>query len=286
LLLGPLAGLLLASRPASLREWAWIAAGLALAVLGTLAPASLADSFLRALAAFLTGTMALSVLQRPRRGLAAIGVPVAMAAGAAVVGAAIAGASLRAIELAAAHSLYVGFTAQAEALAKATGPAAEFARAAMAELAGESRGLAAFLPAALVIESLLGAALARRLYFRVASHPVGSAPEPFARFTFSDQMIWAVVAGLALTLAPLPEPLRTYGANVLAVTLALYAARGAAVLRASAPALPGVVAATLVFVSFVLLAFVAGGLALLGLADTWLDFRRRLATPSNGGRTR
>jgi hypothetical protein len=32
-----------------------------------------------------------------------------------------------------------------------------------------------------------------------------------------------------------------------------------------------------------LLPFVVSGLLLLGLADTWLDFRRRLATPSTGG---
>jgi hypothetical protein len=31
-------------------------------------------------------------------------------------------------------------------------------------------------------------------------------------------------------------------------------------------------------VAMFLLPFVAGGLTLLGLADTWLDFRRRLAT--------
>jgi hypothetical protein len=35
-------------------------------------------------------------------------------------------------------------------------------------------------------------------------------------------------------------------------------------------------------ISLFLLPFVAGGLTLLGLADTWLDFRRR-ATPANRG---
>jgi hypothetical protein len=32
----------------------------------------------------------------------------------------------------------------------------------------------------------------------------------------------------------------------------------------------------------VLLPFVLGGLTIVGLADTWLDFRRRL-TPATGG---
>jgi hypothetical protein len=35
-------------------------------------------------------------------------------------------------------------------------------------------------------------------------------------------------------------------------------------------------------VTLLLLPFVLGGLTLLGLADTWLDFRRRL-TPVTGG---
>jgi hypothetical protein len=32
-----------------------------------------------------------------------------------------------------------------------------------------------------------------------------------------------------------------------------------------------------------LLPFAVGGLALLGLADIWLDFRRRIAPPPSGG---
>jgi hypothetical protein len=35
-------------------------------------------------------------------------------------------------------------------------------------------------------------------------------------------------------------------------------------------------------VTVVLLPFVLGGLTIVGLADTWLDFRRRL-TPATGG---
>jgi hypothetical protein len=40
------------------------------------------------------------------------------------------------------------------------------------------------------------------------------------------------------------------------------------------------VIATIAVVALVLLPFVLGGLTLLGLADTWLDFRRRLAPPT------
>jgi hypothetical protein len=46
---------------------------------------------------------------------------------------------------------------------------------------------------------------------------------------------------------------------------------------------PGAVLAALAVVTIFLLPFVMGGLTLLGLADTWLDFRRRIATPATGG---
>ena len=42
-------------------------------------------------------------------------------------------------------------------------------------------------------------------------------------------------------------------------------------------------AAVLALISMFLLPFVVGGLTLLGLADTWLDFRRRSSTPTTGG---
>jgi hypothetical protein len=42
---------------------------------------------------------------------------------------------------------------------------------------------------------------------------------------------------------------------------------------------------TLAMVTIVLLPFVLGGLTIVGLADTWLDFRRRL-TPATGGHDR
>jgi uncharacterized protein YybS (DUF2232 family) len=58
----------------------------------------------------------------------------------------------------------------------------------------------------------------------------------------------------------------------------LYAARGLAVFSAGSKRVPRAVIAILGVVAMFLLPFVVGGLTLLGLADTWLDFRRRLAT--------
>jgi hypothetical protein len=68
------------------------------------------------------------------------------------------------------------------------------------------------------------------------------------------------------------------GSNLLLVWSVLYAARGLAVFSAGSQRVPALVIATLSVVAMFLLPFVLGGLTLLGLADTWLDFRRRLAT--------
>jgi len=50
------------------------------------------------------------------------------------------------------------------------------------------------------------------------------------------------------------------------------------VLSAGSKRVPRAVIATLGLVAMFLLPLVVGGLTLLGLADTWVDFRRRLAT--------
>ena len=72
------------------------------------------------------------------------------------------------------------------------------------------------------------------------------------------------------------------GDNLVLVWAALYAVRGMAVFAAIAGRVPAPVLAALAAVTLLLLPFVLGGLTLLGLADTWLDFRRRL-TPVTGG---
>ncbi len=74
-----------------------------------------------------------------------------------------------------------------------------------------------------------------------------------------------------------PRPGGSSGANLLLVLGVLYAARGLAVFFGAARASGRAgAAAVLLLISMFLLPFVVGGLTLLGLADTWLDFRRRL----------
>jgi uncharacterized protein YybS (DUF2232 family) len=138
-------------------------------------------------------------------------------------------------------------------------------------------------PALLALAGIAGLRLAWSWYHRLAVHPLGAPPAPFRAFSFSDQLVWGWVIALALALAPVPEPWQVAGANLLLVLGVLYAARGLAVALAQTGGVAGPVAVVLGLVTLFLLPFVVGGLTLLGLADTWLDFRRRLATPSTGG---
>jgi hypothetical protein len=111
---------------------------------------------------------------------------------------------------------------------------------------------------------------------------VGAPPAPFTAFGFSDQLVWGWVIGLAMALVPEPASIRLIGANVLLVWSALYATRGLAVFITGASRTPKSVLTALALVTLVLLPFVLCGLMMVGLADTWLDFRRRL-TPATGG---
>jgi hypothetical protein len=144
------------------------------------------------------------------------------------------------------------------------------------EMSAMARTIGSLYPALLILASLAGLRLAWSWHHRIAQRPLGPAPAGFASFEFSDQLVWGWVVGLALSLLPLPTVWAAVGANVLMVWAFLYAARGLAVFSAGSRRVPGHVIATLTLVAMFLLPFVIGGLTLLGLADTWLDFRRRL----------
>jgi uncharacterized protein YybS (DUF2232 family) len=140
-------------------------------------------------------------------------------------------------------------------------------------------------PGLLALAAIAGLRLAWAWYHRIADRPVGAPPVPFPAFGFNDQLVWGWVVGLALALLPQPAWAPVVGANVLLVWGALYAMRGLAVLVTVGRRTPPTVLVALAVVTVVLLPFVLGGLTIVGLADTWLDFRRRL-TPATGGYTR
>jgi hypothetical protein len=278
-LLGPLVGLLGCARPRSAREWFWVAVG-AVSVCYWLAQSgTIAEQSLRSLSVLGTGAfVALTLLDE--------GSPVSRALIAAGVG-----LGTLALWCLALHvgwgelrlAFARGFEASLRAMAQQAPPASADAADALLQMANTAPAWASALPGLAFLESAAGMLLAWGLHRRIARHPLGPAALPFRAFTFSDQLVWAIVAGLGLVLTPAGPTLRDVGANLLLVGGVLYAMRGLAVLRSAAGRLPAAVTVAVTIAALVLLPFVLGGLTLLGLADTWLDFRRRIPPPATGG---
>ena len=156
-------------------------------------------------------------------------------------------------------------------------------------------GTAAF-PALLALQSLAALALAWALYHRLARTRIGPPVAPLREFRFNDQLVWGLIVGLTVLLLPAVAPsraagfgiLRASGVNLVVFFLSLYALRGLgviswvlsqrtvwilvglSVLLAQIPMLQTI--ATSGLLSLVTAA------GLLGLADTWFDWRR-LARP-------
>jgi hypothetical protein len=146
--------------------------------------------------------------------------------------------------------------------------------------------MALLAPALVALESLATLALAWALYHRLSRARLGAPLGILRTFRFNDQLVWGVVAGAAMLLVPSLAPLRVVGANLLAFFGALYALRGLAVLRWWAPekwvALGALgVALLLPVLGIALLLGTLGLIALLlGLGDTWQDWRRRPPRPT------
>jgi hypothetical protein len=278
LLFGPLAGLLLLTRPASLREWLCLMATGIWTVLWLNQGGGLASQVARAGAVLLIGTFLALTVWRPSarfsRALAAT----------ALAGVALTlwmwrldiawGAVRRAVE----NELWTYNRELMLRLGMVGGT--EFAgQGLLDQMSATVRTIGAFYPALLFLAGLAGLRLAWSWYHRIVARPVGPAPTAFAAFKFNDQLVWGWVAGLGLCLLDRPPAwTAALGSNLLLVWSALYAVRGLAVFSAGSKRVPRSVIATLSVVAMFLLPFVVGGLTLLGLADTWLDFRRRLAT--------
>ncbi|HKK28719.1 MAG TPA: DUF2232 domain-containing protein [Gemmatimonadota bacterium] len=125
--------------------------------------------------------------------------------------------------------------------------------------------------AALGVGSYVGARLSGR----------DEALGPVRDFRFSDHLVWLVVGGLVLFLAPLGDVAARVGENLLVLMSGLYLLRGAGVLLwvVGGAITSGWMALLWAAVAVLLypVAFVAA--LVLGLGDTWLDLRRRLAAP-------
>jgi hypothetical protein len=278
-MLGPLAALLLLSRPGTTREWVWLVGAIAWSAVWLAQPGGLAVQFARAHAVLLTGTFVALTLWRPSaefsRALTATGL-----AGAALVlwmwQLDLGWAEIqRAVE----NNLWSHNRDLMMRMSEAarSRPGAE---GMLGEMSSMVRAVGSLYPALMALASLVGLRLAWTWYQRIARKPIGPAPAPFKAFQFNDQLVWGWVIGLALTLLPAASGGPSIGGNLLLVWAGLYAARGLAVFSAGSGRVSAPVVATLSVVAMFLLPFVLAGLTLLGLADTWLDFRRRLVATS------
>jgi hypothetical protein len=133
------------------------------------------------------------------------------------------------------------------------------------------------LPSMLALQSLVAMALAWSLFHRFSRTRLGDDLARLREFRFNDHWIWSVIVGLVLALLPALEALRPLGVNLLVFFGALYAMRGAAVLawflRPGRSWLGLVVGVALLLL---LRDGAAIALGLVGLGDTWADWRRRI----------
>jgi hypothetical protein len=278
---GPLAGLLLVSRPGTMREWAYLLVAGAWSLLWLQEVGGLGAQVTRAGAVLLIGSFLALTLWQPSNGVGRALAATAGAGAALLVWMRGLGIGWTQLVSGVDHDLSVYQTSIRDQWRSAGAPQ---------ELIDQSVALmhsaSQLYPGLLAIAGIAGLRLAWAWYHRLATRPLGTPPAPFRTFVFSDQLVWGWVAAAGLVLMPVPEPWRLLGANLLLVLGVLYAARGLAVIVAQSRGIAGPVGAVLILVAVLVLPFVVGGLTLLGLADTWLDFRRRLSTPATGGTDR
>jgi hypothetical protein len=138
---------------------------------------------------------------------------------------------------------------------------------------------ARFFPALLGLQSLAALALASWWTRRIGrSDSPAFELAPLRDFRFNDELIWILIAALVLSLLPLGEPVTRIGLNGLVFMGALYALRGLAVfvfLATGSRSIATMVLGALALVFLYPVAFTAA--LLMGVGDTWLDVRRRVA---------
>ena len=105
-------------------------------------------------------------------------------------------------------------------------------------------------------------------------------------FRFSDHLVWVLIAGLALVVFPAGALADRIGQNAALFMGALYLLRGIAILiwMAAASVSSAWAALGLSALAVLLYPVVAGTALVLGLTDTWVDVRHRLASTRNGDR--
>jgi hypothetical protein len=134
-----------------------------------------------------------------------------------------------------------------------------------------------FFPAFLALESLCALALAWALYHRLSRARIGAPLARLRDFRFNDQLVWGVIVGIIFLAVPTLHAWRGVGANLTLFFGTLYAVRGTGVLawflRSARPGLVTLLAVALL--AGMLAPAFALGLGLIGLGDTWEDWRAK-----------
>jgi hypothetical protein len=131
---------------------------------------------------------------------------------------------------------------------------------------------AAVFPAMVALESLGALALAWWLFVRLV-HKADDGVGPVARFRFNDHLVWLMIAALVIVVAG--QGAARLGANLAVFMGTLYAVRGLAVMVAVSGGLSFIGYSMFTLGILVAAPFVLGFMAVLGIADTWLDLRAR-----------
>ena len=160
------------------------------------------------------------------------------------------------------------------------------------EVAGErlqvqyalSRSAAPLFPALLALEALAACALAWALYHRLSRARIGAALAPLSRFAFSDQLVWALVAGITMIVLPTLAAVGPMGRNLTVFVGALYVLRGYGIYAWFISRRVAAVSLFIAVAAFPLSLVTVPAALGLGLTDTWLDWRARLgiARPGSG----
>lgn len=135
-------------------------------------------------------------------------------------------------------------------------------------------------PALLALQSIAALALASWWIRRIGrSNSHAFALHRLRDFRFNDQLIWVLISALALLLLPLGEVADRIAINGLVFMVALYALRGLAVfvfLATGSRSIPTMLIGAVALIVLYPVAFTAA--LLMGVGDTWLDVRRRVAS--------
>ncbi len=130
-------------------------------------------------------------------------------------------------------------------------------------------------PAVLALESMAALGVAWWLYQRIGfgdDQALGSV----RYFGFNDHLVWVLIIGLLLVFAQLGESPTRVGANFAVFMTVLYALRGVGVVVFVNEGLTFLGLLMLILGVLFAAPILVGFAALLGIADTWLDLRRRV----------